>query len=415
MEIIQNKQDDFISVQLAKFDDEINPENLKALVAKYSKLEIKDVNDKEGYEALRKGRIELKTERVKINKVAKAMRDVGTRFNKAVSEKEEGLVDIIEPLEIKLRKREDQIDEEKEALAQEKQRAEDLAIQDRIDLLRNVGLEMDYVEIKGLTDEQFDKALEDATDAYTKRKEEERIESERLDKEREEEEKRLADEKKSFEIMQAKLKEEAEKKEEENRIERERLQKIKDEQDKIAIEQQREKERLAQAQLQLQKQKIETRSLQMFAIGFRFDGAKMRFMSLTVEMIDVAKASDVDFATNLDFWAEQIKVIKENAEKEILAEKERVRLQAIKDQEEAAEKERLRKEEEARLAEEKKTEELNASSDSNKFKVFATDIQVIMENPLMDTLKSKKGRDAAVQIIDLMNQAIVVCQSQIKK
>lgn len=90
---------------------------LVELSDKYKNLEIKGVDDKDGYSLVDVARKNLKSKRVEITKTGKAMRDDALKFQRAVIAKEKELVGIIEPVEIELKKKQASIDEEREKIS----------------------------------------------------------------------------------------------------------------------------------------------------------------------------------------------------------------------------------------------------------------------------------------------------------
>ncbi len=98
--------------------EKFNPTKAELLVlAEKSKgLVINGIEDKEGYSAVHKQRIELKNTRVLIAKTGKEAREKALAFQKEVIAYEKELIGIIEPLETDLQAKQDAIDEEKEKL-----------------------------------------------------------------------------------------------------------------------------------------------------------------------------------------------------------------------------------------------------------------------------------------------------------
>lgn len=86
------------------------------LVSKYSALEIKGVDDRAGYALVDNARKELKKVRINIEKTGKSLRAEALAFQKAVIEKEKELVGMVEPTEIELQDKQNQIDLEKEKI-----------------------------------------------------------------------------------------------------------------------------------------------------------------------------------------------------------------------------------------------------------------------------------------------------------
>ena len=188
----------FIESELKKFETEheITETSLISLAAKYKELKVNGVDDKEGLKAVESARKELKNKRVEIEKVSKGMRNSAGKFQKAVISREKELVTLIEPEENRLMKIEDDIWDQKERLREEAEKKESDRIQNMLDQLREVNQEMDFHELKALTDEQFQEALKLATEIHNNWK----ILQEQI---------RVAEEKKQLEEEQARKAEEA--------------------------------------------------------------------------------------------------------------------------------------------------------------------------------------------------------------
>lgn len=89
---------------------------ITSLVEKYKSLTISGIDDKAGYEAVHKARVELKNVRVNITKTGKSMREEALKFQKDVIAKEKELVEMVEPTERELESKQQAIDEEKEKI-----------------------------------------------------------------------------------------------------------------------------------------------------------------------------------------------------------------------------------------------------------------------------------------------------------
>lgn len=96
--------------------DKFSPKkaDITLLAEKYKNLEIKGVEDIEGYKQVDVARKELKNTRVEIQKTGKMLRADALSFQKNVIALEKELVSIIEPLEIELQGKQKAIDLEKE-------------------------------------------------------------------------------------------------------------------------------------------------------------------------------------------------------------------------------------------------------------------------------------------------------------
>ncbi len=95
--------------------EKFNPKKseLIELSKKFQSLEIKGIDDVEGYKQVDEARKELKKQRVGVEKQGKEFRADALKFQKAVIAYEKELVEIIEPLEIELGKKQEVIDLEK--------------------------------------------------------------------------------------------------------------------------------------------------------------------------------------------------------------------------------------------------------------------------------------------------------------
>lgn len=326
MEIVKTPPEQVITAQLARFEQaEIKKDDLVALAKKFEGLTIAGVEDREGYKAVHDARIVLKSQRVQISKVGKELRATANALVKAVIEREDELIDLIQPTEKHLQQMEDAIDEEKEKIRIANDRAEDERIQKMSDELAKVGYGADYTTLKGMTEEQFAACLKENTDAYNKRMAEEEQERVEAQAKREEED-RLRKEQ-----------------EEKNQQERIRLEKIQAEQDRKAKELQEQQDKIERDRVELQKQKTESRKQRMFDQGFKWDGTKWRYKSMAIEDMTVTETGDPDFNQLVDLWKKRIVEVNEQERKEKEEEEERIRLKAIEDQ---AENDRIAKEEE---------------------------------------------------------------------
>lgn len=371
----------FIEKQLEKF--EIKEENLRALVLKFNGLTIKGIEDKDGYKAVHGARMELKTERVRIEKTSKSLRARATSFNKAVIEREGQLTSILMTREEEFQRMEDLIDEEKERIRIEEDKAEDKRIQAMSDKLTAVGAALDWITIKGMDDDQFEAFLQESTYAFTERKKKEEGERVELARKREEEQaERLR-------VQEA------------NRIESERLAKVQSEQDQKAQELQAQQDRIRKEQELLKKQRLDARKQKLFDTGLRLGQSGWDFDSVMIHDKDLmmwADLQDIEFNILIDRLVDDLGRMKKRKEEAEVAEKERIRLQAIKDQEEENMRLQKEREERERVAEEERIEKLNASSDIDKFATMGEMIHSFMIDSTWPVFKSKKG-EAGAQVI----------------
>lgn len=92
--------------------DDFNPKKaeLTTLADKYRNLTIKDISDKEGYNAVHEAQMQLRATRVDIEKRGKEMREDATAYQKAVIALERSLTDIISEVEDQLKAEKTRID-----------------------------------------------------------------------------------------------------------------------------------------------------------------------------------------------------------------------------------------------------------------------------------------------------------------
>jgi hypothetical protein len=213
----------FIETELEKFDE--TTETLKALVEPVKGLTIKGLEDRDGFIQVREARLKLKSKRVEIEKNGRALRDNAIRFQKAVIARQEELVQIIVPEEIRLKQEEDHYEELKEQQRIANEREETQRVQGRINALATYNYAIDFYEAKIMSDEDFGKLLDHAHQEY--QKEQDRIAAEKAEQERlrKEEEERLRLEREELERQR----QENIKREQELAAERDRIRKIQEE------------------------------------------------------------------------------------------------------------------------------------------------------------------------------------------
>jgi len=207
--------------------DEFNPKKaeLITLSAKYKWLIIQWFDDKEWFKAVSEARKDLKATRVQLEKAWKELRAEATAFSKAVIEKQRELVWIIEPLEIELKKQEDEVLQEKERIKQEELKKAEELLQKRIDAMMRLWREVNILELKILTDEAFDTLYQEAKKEYEEQEEKNRQEKAEQDKIAKEQE----EQRKEIEKQQADIKAAQDKIDSDNKV-------LQDEKDKVQRE-----------------------------------------------------------------------------------------------------------------------------------------------------------------------------------
>lgn len=183
---------------------------LKKKAQEYSKLEIKWIDDKVWLEIVRKSRIELKNQRVEIEKFFKLVKQTIDAKKKEVLDKEKYYVWLIETTEVSLKEKEDKINSEIERIKKEKEEAEMKKTQERMQQLFSVWfIDANMLEVSMMTDDEF-------ITLYNQKKAEfEILEAERIAKEKKEAEdklelEKLRAEKETLEAEKRKLEEEKE-------------------------------------------------------------------------------------------------------------------------------------------------------------------------------------------------------------
>lgn len=144
---------------------------LLALAEKSKGLVIKDINDKEGYQAVHKQRMELKNTRVLITKTGKEAREKALAFQKEVIAYEKELIGIIEPIETDLQAKQDAIDLEKEKLKRV------ALLPERKFKLVAVSVELSDDEILEMDDVRFDTFYNQKNAEFLEKKQQEILEA----------------------------------------------------------------------------------------------------------------------------------------------------------------------------------------------------------------------------------------------
>jgi len=165
--------------------------DLIKLADKYKSLEIKGIDDRIGYNIVDEARKDLKKKRVELTKTGKELRDEANQFAKKVISIEKELVAIIEPLELELKAKQDEID-----LIIEKNKRKAL-LPDRIEKLKSINVEISEDEILEMDSDTFLAFFNEHKEYYLAEKErklqeekdkiEEQKKIEELKKQREEE------------------------------------------------------------------------------------------------------------------------------------------------------------------------------------------------------------------------------------
>jgi len=250
--------------------------DLIKLADKYKSLEIKGIDDRIGYNIVDEARKDLKKKRVELTKTGKELKDEANQFAKKVISIEKELVAIIEPLELELKAKQDEID-----LIIEKNKRKAL-LPDRIEKLKSINVEISEDEILEMDSDTFlaffnehkeyylaekerklqeekDKIEEQKKIEELKKQREEEIErakkeaAENAKKEAEEHAKKIQEEKDAETARKIKEAEDKAKKAEEDRIRADLERKLEDERKEKEEQERIEKEKQEKAALEKEK------------------------------------------------------------------------------------------------------------------------------------------------------------------
>lgn len=394
---------------------------LQDLAISLASLTIADVNDKEGMKAVDAGRKTLKRKIALIRSTGKMTRDGANKYAKAVIELENSLVDELEPTKELLEGRYDVIEAERERLREEEQRREDERIQDMLNLLRNVGADMDIYELKAITPERFELVLAESTESFERKKiedEERRVQDEKEEAERQ----RIAEQKAAAdreELRQLREKQEKERKEleEQIRIQTMASEKLHEQARQLEIE----KAKMEAEKAVMAKDKLDLRIKRLADIGFTWTGFSAIYKKgessakINADQIHLA-TTDPEFEKVINLSIE----IKAHIDKE---EEDRLQLEAQRREKELIEAERQRAESEAKAKEEARLkaeadqkERLANSEDSDRFAFLAQQIDVsFLRSTVWGHMQSQKGKEVANNVKELLKNAFDICKENERK
>lgn len=159
---------------------------IESIVASAFGLKIEGIEDKKGYALVSAKRKELKAQRIEIEKQAKEIRRIFDSAKKTVIEKEKLLLDIVAPIEDGLYQQEKAIDAENERIKQEKEHEQERLIQSRVDSFLSLGFNISGLEVKYMTDSEYETRLAACKEAHDVKLAEQEAERLRQEKEKEE-------------------------------------------------------------------------------------------------------------------------------------------------------------------------------------------------------------------------------------
>jgi len=254
---------------IAKFDKQ--KAELNELVKNCKSVVINGVNDKVGYALVDESRKILKKKRCDLQRDFKAERAISNAYSKAVITLEKEVIEIIEPLEIELKEKQDKIDWEKEKIKRKE------FLPEKIGRLKTIEAELGEDEILEMSDKTFDEFFNNEKSEYLAEKERKiKVAEEKLanDKMVEEEKKKAREDERQqakLDAEQAKIDAEREKKEAVDKVKREaeqEKQKIIDDQKRKDDEAKEAKERIErEAKLAPDKEKLASYAITLAKIS----------------------------------------------------------------------------------------------------------------------------------------------------
>ena len=234
----------------------------------YMPLQIANIDDKTGFNAVHAARMDVRSRRTAIEKERKELKAGILEAGRAVDGEAKRLADLLEPIESHLQTEESRYNgwiEERKRAAEEAERAK---LQQRLDALAEVGAMRHPSVVAVLTDEEFEDTLAqcrqekkdrdaaEAAAAEERRKEEERIAAERkeLERKRQEQEAALAEQRR---VEEERLAKEREALEAERRKQSEDQARIDAEKKRLA---EQESERIRQEEMKRREHEAEERA-----------------------------------------------------------------------------------------------------------------------------------------------------------
>lgn len=258
-------EDEVIAKELKKYN--IADAKIAELSKMYMPLELKDLDDKETFKAIREGRIHIKGVRVDVEKKRKELKAFALKYGKAVDGEAKRLTSMLYEIENHLHTQEDKVRVEKERIEREERERKEKIGFDRIGKLTEQGVMATLGDVIDLEDGEFEETLKEAKEIKRLKDEEaarieaaRKAEEERLRVQKEEQDKQareLAEQRAEIE-RQRKEVEEQKQAQENERLERER-----EEQKKKEIQEAEEKAREYAAREERKKVEAENERLRL--------------------------------------------------------------------------------------------------------------------------------------------------------
>lgn len=373
--------DEFINQQIKKFD--IADAKIAELKKEYETLKIHGIDDKDGYKVVHNARMDIKARRVAVEKMRKNLNENAQTYISAINSEAKRITELLKPIEEHLQQEEDNFKAEKERIKQEQERQEQERIQNRVTALLNSGcnydgvlyrigeVRIDALDIKKLSDEDFDKHLSQVKEAHAV-------------------------------ILQEKEEQERKEKEERERLERERKE-MEERQEEMRRKQEELEEREAEMKRQqdaLHKQMIQNRCNQLASIGL-VPGPEQ----YTIGNVLVSKEQITTL--NTTEWDEMIAYITPQVEEQIAELKKQ---EEERQREEEAERKRKI---EAQEAERKRQEE----AERERQEALKPDKQKLLElgNAILQIKLPTVTNEAAQELLNEVKRRLELTQQHITK
>lgn len=147
---------------------------IEEIKKRFLPLEVKNFEDKEGYEQVKKARIEVKTLRVNIEKRRKELKKDSLEFGRMVDGKAKELSAPLEEVEQHLQEQQNVIDAEKKRRKEEAERKERERVEGMFRALVEAGYtNLSMAEVARMHEDEYEKRLQAAAEAKAKREAEE--------------------------------------------------------------------------------------------------------------------------------------------------------------------------------------------------------------------------------------------------
>jgi len=159
-------------MEIVKYN--VNEAEIAKMSDIYMNLTIKGLDDQEGFEAVHAGRMVMVKYRTAVDKLRKHSNKDAQEFIKNNNANAGKLLGLMEPIETHLKNEEGKITAELERIKAEKEAAEKIIIQKRVDALLAFNVVMPFFDVAMMTDEEYEVKL-DAGRAELERVKRERV------------------------------------------------------------------------------------------------------------------------------------------------------------------------------------------------------------------------------------------------